>query len=197
MKCALAILGAVVVLMQGCAGTRAGVVFVLDAGAYDSAIDASRSVLRDAGFEIDRVDAEAGIITTLLKPTAGFATPWDGDQTTLGQETSDLLNQQHRAVTITFASDDPDADLRLTTEPITARVDVVIYRIRTSGWKIETETISRSSFSRDPIAQSRGSPGRFAQPVKRDDKLAQRLSARIQTAMGFDIGSPMAERGNQ
>ncbi|MBX3321683.1 MAG: hypothetical protein KF757_01700 [Phycisphaeraceae bacterium] len=195
MKFALAMLGVVVLLMQGCAGPRAGVVFVLDADAYESAIGASRSVLRDAGFEIDRVDAEAGIITTLLKPTAGFATPWDGEQSTLGQETSDLLNQQHRSVTITFASDNPDADLRLTTEPIAARVDVVIYRIRTSGWKIETETISRSSFSRDPIAQSQGSPGRFAQPVKRDDKLAERLSARIQAAMGRDISTPMVQQG--
>jgi hypothetical protein len=173
-------------LLAGCAGRHGELTFVIEANRYADAINATRDVLTEARFEVDRVDAQAGIITTHLKPTVGLATPWDGEQSTLGQEGSDLLNQQHRSVTVTFEGLEPDTDLRLARDTLTARVDVVIYRIRTSGWRLETETISRSSFSRDPIAQSRGSPARFAQPLRRDDQLARRLSERIAARLGIN-----------
>lgn len=164
--------------LGACSSPRADVAFDFDAADYGTVLSASRDALRDFRFEVDRLDAEAGIITTAPKPSSGLATPWDADQSSLGLEVSDLLNQQQRAVTITFESPD-NPDLRFAQGPISARVDVVIYRVRTSGWRLETESISQSRYSRDPLARSRGAEPRFLQPWKRDDALAQRLSAAI------------------
>src|SRR5688500_8446844 len=93
----------VLALLGGCGSSKMlPSTFAVDAGRYGEAFDAAREVLRAARFDIDRVDAGGGVISTEPKRSAGLATPWDREQSTMGQEFEDLLNHQQRTVRITF-----------------------------------------------------------------------------------------------
>ena len=86
--------------LGGCAAERTDVTFEVSAGGYARAFDAAKEVLREAGFELDRVDARAGVITTRSKGSAGIATPWVGDESTIEQEFDDLIHQQRRTAVV-------------------------------------------------------------------------------------------------
>lgn len=92
--------------LAGCSTPTAQSV-AIPAGRYREAFDAARTVLREYRFDLDRVDARAGLITTAAKPTAGLATPWDLEQSSISQEWEDLINQQQRRVTVSFTSTRP------------------------------------------------------------------------------------------
>lgn len=175
-------------LLPGCSSAPADAVIVVLPGEYPAAFDASREVLSEARFALERVDAAAGVITTQPKSTAGLASPWDTEQSTLAQEWEDLANQQRRVVRITFAPEGetgptpPDQalpDRRTEAGPLVARVEVTLLRLRRPGWRIETESISRSTRSFDPIAAARDGGASFFEPVGQDDRLAGRLAQRI------------------
>ena len=164
--------------------------FTLDPGDYPLAFDAARETLRDCRFTLDRVDARMGVISTEAKPTAGFATPWDGEQSTLGQEWDDFVNLNARRVRITFepmsrpsvedprsqvVEGPPPADMRELTEPIVARVLVVEERTSRSGWRINSGSIRHSSFTEDPELRERGMYPEYTVPTERDLMLESRL----------------------
>jgi len=87
----------------GCASRApASAEFGVQAPQYQRAIEVARDVLLEARFEIDRVDAAGGVITTLPKMTGGLLTPWDGEQTTMDQEVADATSAHRRRVRITF-----------------------------------------------------------------------------------------------
>ena len=65
-----------VLVLSGCATSRPAE-FATAPGGYAAAFDAAREVLREFRFELERVDARSGIITTRPKATAGLATLWD------------------------------------------------------------------------------------------------------------------------
>jgi hypothetical protein len=170
-------------MLAGCASPKGTVSFVIPAEQYGEAIEAARATLRDARFTVDRVDSQAGVVSTFAKPSAGLGTPWDREQATLGEEVSDYVNQQERVASILFEGDADD--VRLATGTLKVTVDVVVYRVRRSGWRVETESISRSRHSVDPLAISRGQPGTFRQAVRRDDTFAAVLADRIQARLGM------------
>ena len=71
-------------LLGGCAGSGPrSAEFQVSPGQYARAFDEARDVLTGYRFELDRVDAAGGVIATAPKTTAGLATPWDSEQTTL------------------------------------------------------------------------------------------------------------------
>lgn len=192
-------------LLAGCAARApASVEFGVQGVAYDRAIAAARDVLLEARFEIDRIDAASGVITTLPKTSAGLLAPWDQDQTTLGQEISDATSTQRRRVRITFepaAADRRDRpagqaaadivgigavagggstiDLRSSGLEMTARVDVFVDRVRRPGMRLETESIRTSSVTVDPTLSARRMMPEYATTVDHDDLLAGRLAERI------------------
>lgn len=173
-------------ILTGCASPRGGVSFTVPAEQYGQAFDAARETFLDARFVIDRVDARAGIIETQPKHSAGLATPWDGEQTTLKQEWSDLLNQHERVARLIVEPVGGPADsLAAASGELQATVEVIVYRVRRSGWRIETETISRSRYSRDMLSPKRGQPNTFSQPIARDDKLAELLAQRIRERLAI------------
>lgn len=172
--------------LSGCASPRGGVSFTVPADRYEATIDAARETFLDARFVIDRVDARAGIIETQPKHSAGLATPWDTEQATLKQEWSDLLNQHERvARLIVEPVDAPTDNLAAAAGELQATVEVIVYRVRRSGWRVETETISRSTHSRDMLGPQRGQPNSFSQPVARDDQLAEALAQRIRQRLAL------------
>ncbi len=172
------------ILLTGCATPKGPVTFEIQADRYEETLDVVRGTLRDARFEVDRVDAGAGVVSTYPKSTAGLATPWDGEQTTLGDEVSDFVNQQERVVRVMFESD--QGNLRSGTGTLKAQVEVIVYRVRRGGWRVETESISRSTHARDPLSASRGHPWQFSQAIRRDDAFAAVLADRMRERLGIE-----------
>ena len=180
-------------LLDGCAAsTKTTGDFQVPAAQYAAAFDASREALLGRRFELERVDARAGVITTREKTTAGLATPWDTEQSGLDQEVEDLFNRHQRRVRITFepvggvAADgagQPD-DLRIATGELTARVEVVIERLHRPGWRIEPGAVRFSTYAEDPaLGGARGMWPSYAVPFSQDPALAERIAAEIETQL--------------
>jgi hypothetical protein len=161
-----------------------GATFQVGPGEYAGAFDAARRVLLDARFELDRIDAAAGVITTHPKATSGLATPWDTEQSTFSQEISDMVNHQRRRVRVTFrspedATGDGSVDLRTLDAPILGRVDVVIERLHRPGWRLETTSIHLSRHAMDPTFRERSMWPTYAVAVSQDPALAKRLACKM------------------
>lgn len=180
--------GALVVLcclLVGCASPSSPQ-FSVPAGMYPKAFDATRDLLRNYRFALERVDAAAGVITTAHKTSAGLATLWDKEQTTLGQEFEDLLNQESRVVRITFrprTPSDPEASAGEPIDPsqeLIGRVEVIVYRIQTPGLRPPSKAISLTSMSTDPQAVSWA----YEVPVSQDSRFAARLAAKLAERIG-------------
>ncbi|MFM9995808.1 MAG: hypothetical protein ACKVU4_08410 [Phycisphaerales bacterium] len=188
---AVAAIGIACAVLPGCSGARGtGPAFDVPAAEFAAAFAAAKGALVDASFELDRVDARAGVITTVPKPTSGLATPWDGEQSSLGQEFEDLLNRHYRRVRVTFepagaegAGGAVPADLRAGGVATRCTVSVTIDRIRRPGWRVETSSIRLSSTSLDPEIVQRGMSPQYAVPMARDDRLARRLASSIERAL--------------
>lgn len=188
-------------LAAGCASRDTGPVeFTIAPGQYAAAFDAAKEVLRDYRFDLERVDARAGVLTSTPKSTGGLATPWDRDQSSMGQELEDMANNQQRRVRITFepagaapptgdggaqasANHPPVPDVRLAEGPIVARVQVAVDRVQRPLWRVEETSISRSSFARDPALAARGMQPSYAVPFSQDPRLAQRIARAIEDRM--------------
>lgn len=164
----------------------------IPAGRYAEAFDHARDALRDWKFTLERVDAQAGVIATQQKGTGGLATPWDQEQSTLAQEAEDTIQRQKRAVRVEFVGTGPDAgtlaepgadvDLRRAAGPLEMRVTVDVYRWQQAGWRLNTQAILYSTYSRDPQADSpdvQGGRSYYGVAVGRDDALAARLAAEV------------------
>lgn len=154
---------------------------VIDASQYGAAFDAAREVLSDARFELDRVDARAGVITTYAKSTAGLATPWDTEQSSLLQELEDLVHLQVRRVRVTFepveeSEAGADADRRALTGRLLVTVRVVVDRVQRPGTRLAPAAIGRSSTATDPALSGRGMMPAHAVPMTEDRQLAHRLA---------------------
>ncbi len=171
-------------LAGGCARVRGTGEFRIDGTQYAAAFDAARESLIGRRFVLERVDARAGVVTTLAKNTAGAATPWDGEQSTLDQEVEDLLNAQQRRVRITFevvgSESTPPEDFRNATGPLTARIEVAVSRNHVSGWRIEPTSVRFSSLAEDPALTERGMFPTYAVPFSQDPKLAARIAREIE-----------------
>ncbi len=173
--------------------------FAVSAGSYDSAIDASRAVLADYGFELDRVDAAGGVVTTQDKRTAGLATPWDGEQSTARQEWEDFINRQSRQVRVVFEpADGGDAtrgDLRdadASGVGIEGRVEVVLYRYNRAHRRLQTEAVYLSSYSGDPLMQRRHGT-RYEVARERDGLLERRIASSIERWLAEQAESPVEQ----
>ncbi|MEM9166154.1 MAG: hypothetical protein AAGB48_03935 [Planctomycetota bacterium] len=67
----VALLCGSVCLLGGCAALQAeSGRFAVDAGGYARAFETTRTTLNDLGWTLDRVDAGAGVITTLPRPSS-------------------------------------------------------------------------------------------------------------------------------
>lgn len=176
-------------IVGGCARVRGTGEFQIDGTQYAAAFDAARQSLIGRRFILERVDARAGVITTLPKNTAGAATPWDGEQSTLDQEVEDLLNAQQRRVRITFevvgSESTPPEDFRTASGSLTARIEVAVSRNHVSGWRIEPTSVRFSSLAEDPALTERGMFPTYPVPFSQDPKLAARIAREIEERLGM------------
>ena len=156
----------------------------IDAGQFATAFDQSRDVLRDLGFILDRVDGQLGVITTQPKGSGGIATPWDQEQSGVGDRLEDAVQKHRRVVRIEFApvGTEPGSaeirDLRTEQRAIDARVAVTMYRLHQPGWRLNPQGVLDSSYTRDPQLDERGM-GLYSVAIRQDDELARRIVERI------------------
>lgn len=180
---ALVILAALVLASTGCQSASGPTTVALAPSQYAQAFEQTKDLLLARQFTLERVDARAGVITTRPKPTAGLATPWDTEQSSLRQEIEDVMNQQERRVRVVFApASTPDAedaggqDLRSLDQPLEARFDVALLRVSVPGTRVEPSVIQMSTRWRDPELTRRGVGPRDRIAIATDDALAARLA---------------------
>jgi hypothetical protein len=181
-----------VVLWQlgGCAAPEGETQLEVAPGAYAATFDAARRVIRDARFDLERVDATEGVISTRPKHSAGLMTLWDGEQSSAGQEIEDVVNNQRRLVRVTFepsgAGEGADEetrgvwDLREAAVPLTMRVRVVVLRDYKPGWQVQTSSVRLSTHAYDPELAQRGMVPDFETAIDEDRALAGRLVKQIE-----------------
>ncbi|MEN0020074.1 MAG: hypothetical protein AAF747_04220 [Planctomycetota bacterium] len=157
--------------------------FIVPAGQYNAAIDASRDVLTDYRFKIERVDARSGIVTTGRKQTAGIATFWDREQSMLSQEFEDIGNRQLREIRIDLAplASQPEQafapDLRDLPGDFEGQVRAIIYRRHFVGTRLQSEDVGALARYRDPLIDYGGS---YNVALERDRMLEARIARDIE-----------------
>ncbi len=199
-----------VLMLAGCrssppAGPTA---FRLGAGTYEVAFNAAREVLGDYRFELDRIDARGGVLTTRPKATSGLATPWDREQVGFDQELEDLASQQQRRVRISFlpegsaapamgsTPDEPAEIVDVPVEPavmpadmlehrgrVAMRVSVRVERLQRPGWRPGTKSIGLSTFTVDPELERRGEIPAYFEDLGEDRRLASKIASEIAAAV--------------
>lgn len=159
--------------LSGCASSEGPTTFDVAPGQYTRAFNTARETLRDQFYSIDRVDAEAGVISTFPKDSAGLATPWDSDQSSLKQEWEDLAADQRRTIRVVFERQ-PGGQ-----EPALGRVTVVVDRRYRPGIRIPAKSVKSASLTQDLALAQRGMWPAYDVAVEEDRALAARLAGEI------------------
>ena len=188
LRLAWPVLVSVALPLAGCANTSATpAAQTIQAGDYAQAFATAREVLTECGFELERIDASRGVLETRPKQSAGLATPWDQEQTTLAQEWDDFTNDHRRVVRLTFEQPSPEARTGAgspsDSSAVSIRAEVSVYRLRVPGRRLETKSISLSSRSTDQLGGASES-GLYLTPIGRDEQLEARLLAEIAKRTG-------------
>ncbi|MDQ7014718.1 MAG: hypothetical protein Q9O74_12635 [Planctomycetota bacterium] len=170
-------LAALLVGPGGCASAVEGTGdFTFSSRDYPAAFDATRDVLRDYRFTLERIDAEAGVISTTKELSPGLLEPWSPLQTGFGDEWEDTLNRQARQVRVTFAPEGEDG------QTMRASVWVTLLRQHRAGRRLDSEWVGASTFAFDPQLKERHTATYFV-PSRRDGALEARLARRIEAEM--------------
>lgn len=183
MKTGSAILLGLLVPFAGCASApKPSENLSIPAGNYPAAFQAAKDVLRNYEFELDRVDAREGIITTAPRAWSGAATPWLPYSSQPLDAVEGLMQFEQRTARVEFrpASDTAAeiADLRDFQGELTAEVTVTVERLYRPGRRVDATSVRLTSFSRDPKSSPRGGPPQaFATEVRQDTPLAARIQA--------------------
>lgn len=174
-------------LLGGCtAGPSApGGRFEVSPGGYPEAFDACRRTLADMGFRLDRVDASAGVITTMGLRGLGA-----------GAGTADLFHAQSRSVRIQFTEADrfgrmPSDTARTQIDGVPppraidpgagliATVTAMRYRTYRPGLRPQTVDALRSGRFADPSLTGREMLPSFEVPISRDPALESEIAGRV------------------
>lgn len=168
---------------------------VVAPGEYTRAFAASRDVLRDFGFALERVDAQTGVITTQQRGTGGIVTPWDSMQSTFAQELEDAGQRHRRVARLEFAAMDSAGgivtgaatppDLRRYSGPVEVRAWVDVYRWHQTQLQLNTINIRDSSYTTDTELEARGMTS-YGVAHAQDPALAERVILALRQAMGAD-----------
>ncbi len=141
-------------------------------GAYEAAFDAGKDVLRDLGFELDRIDARAGVITTRSRAGSGLATPWIPTEEPL----NDLAHRNRRRATLVFSPADapPTKDLRLFAGSIDVECRIEVERAYQPGRRPSPTSVRLGGSWRDRDLPEGSEQVRYAKVIDTDEELAGR-----------------------
>ncbi len=177
-------LGIVVVAVIGCGlvgcSAGGGQTFTVGPGEYAAAFEAAKRELHSAGFELDRVDARAGVVTSRVAASSGLATLWIQHDSTIGQSVEGILNHQVRRARVVFSpadrTDGVADDLRLEDSiEMVGRVEVEVLRVYRAGVRPAAASIQASGLEIEPGSDE---PVALA-PVAVDEELAARLARKM------------------
>ncbi len=170
------------IALAGCQSAPTGATSLRIApGSYSATFQAVKDELRESGFELERIDARSGVITTRPRASAGLATPWVTDESTIEQEFEGLLNRQQRTVTVRFAPtvrDNPTPtadDLRDADTELRAQVSVAVERIHRVGLRPSTASVRLSSVTQGWSDETGEESPWTKTVVSDDDQLAARI----------------------
>ena len=153
-------------------------------GAYATTFAAFKDELRAFGFELDRIDARAGVITTRPHFSAGLATPWIGDESTIRQEFEGFLNRQRRTIRVVFTPTDTEpgstpidarVDTRTLDVELRAQVEAIVERIHRIGLRPSTASIRLSSVTERVDHDGANEPPWTTTVIDEDELLAARI----------------------
>ena len=191
----------------GCASKNQIADLTLNSNNYNQTFDSTKNTLRNAGYQLDRVDRRFGIITSQPVVAGSILEPWRDITATPEQALDSTLNFEHRIIRIAFipasgtsastqstntsppqnpalAQIQPttaQANTDLSTYTGTIRLDVqaIIERAHQPGRQIESTSLRRSSYTIDPSLAERGIPRKFWEVVARDPYQEQYLMKKI------------------
>jgi len=169
-------------LLPSCAAPQRSPTFDTAAGEYTRAFEAAKDELRAAGFELERVDARAGVITTRPSASAGLFTPLVRDEHTFGAEWDGAANAERRVVTVRFlpaSASDGAGDLRDADAPLQGEVEVEVRRLYRPGRTPESASVRLTTQFRDPAWQAAGLQPDVISAYGEDPDLAAALASRI------------------
>lgn len=168
-------------LLPSCAAPQRSTTFETPAGEYTRAFEAAKDELRAAGFELERVDARAGVITTRPSASAGLFTPWVRDEQSFGAEWDGAANAERRVVTVRFlpVATEGAADLRDAEKALQGEVEVEVRRLYRPGRTPESASVRLTTQFRDPAWQAAGLQPDVTPKYGEDPDLAAALAGRI------------------
>lgn len=173
--------------MVGCTSPPPPTALTVEPDQYDAAFQAVKDVLRDFEFELDRVDARAGIITTVPRASSGIATPWIPHTSTAQDAFEGLAQFEQRTARVEFVPQDGKQSSERV-EPAdltrTMRIEVQVERLYRPGRRVNATSVRLTSFTFDPrSSHGGGNASGFASPQGKDAALADRLMRAIRESI--------------
>lgn len=213
---ALVLAAILLATLPGCTASRraemppASAGFSVPAGAYRQAFQAARQALLDRQYELDRVDAAAGIIRTRPRQTPGLLAPWTLDAG--ARVVQDTLNAQSRCVEVRFESAEAQATLpsgrpmplaqpilppgpARASQVVHVSVRVFVLRRERPTRRLETAAIGASTNPTDPALFRRGLGTVSVVPVDVDASASAALARAIEDRLGQALGGRDADGG--
>lgn len=148
----------------------------ITADEYPRAFQAAKDVLRDVAFELDRVDASAGIITTSPRAWAGFMSPWVPHATGGRSALEGFAQNERRVARVIFAPvESPSGGATAESRDRVARVEVEIEHVERPGRRVSVASARLTSQWTDPRLLNQGLQPSYAYSAGADPDLAARL----------------------
>jgi len=165
----------------GCASKPAPATYTVSAGTYSEAFEAAKQTLRDYAFELDRVDARDGVITTAPRASSGAATPWVPHTDTLGGAMEGAIQFERRIARIEFrpAESVQVSDLRFYEGEMTAEVIVDVQRLYRPLRRVDPTGVRLTTFAVDPKLVESGHQPLHSAHAGHDERLAGRIAGGI------------------
>jgi|GEM_PF-472671 len=188
----------------------AAATFVVSADNYTDAFEAAQAEIRRRLFELERVDAQAGVILSRPKTGAGVLAPWSlAPSSRLAEDT---LNAQSRTVEVRFEAAEtiaqpPDGIADALAAPdlpippgrakgsVVVSVRVLISRRVTPTRRLEPTAIRYSSSTIKPDLFQRGLGTVYDAQRDLDAKASTNLAASIERRLLERLGRRHAQRG--
>ncbi len=171
--------------LGGCAA-KGPTSFRVPEGRYAEVFDIAKDEVQKLGFELVRIDARGGVITSGAVVTAGLATPWTRTEASFGEEFGSFLHRDQRRVSVHFTPEVVEEEAPVGNVDIRAFSGVldcnvvaireILHRpgLRLSPVAVRLSSVSPTGLTDDPDTDP------IVRTVGEDKALSQKLARRIE-----------------
>jgi hypothetical protein len=152
---------------------------------YERTFNATKDIIREARFDLARVDAARGVITTRQRASAGYLTPWVDHADSFGESVEGTVLRERRIARVRFRPD-VDGEELAEADVLTVEFGVEVLRVYEPGRRLDPNSIRLSSVKLDPAMRDSGLLPTFAVPRRTDLDFAERLAERLRERLGPD-----------